>query len=82
MHRIRWGVAALWLLAGTGLARANGLESINQKLAGRDFQNYAKALSKALTYRLYDIYRLENIILKYVAGDFFNLPEENNDERG
>lgn len=34
---------------------------------------FYKAMMQALHYNLYDIQRVENIILKYVAGTFFNL---------
>ncbi len=36
---------------------------------------FYKAVEQALHYQLYDIHRLENMILKYVAGEFFNLGE-------
>jgi hypothetical protein len=31
------------------------------------------AISKALTYGLYDLARVEKIILDHIAGDFFDL---------
>ncbi len=34
---------------------------------------FEKAIEKALHYGLYDLLRLENLILSFVAGDFFNL---------
>jgi hypothetical protein len=34
---------------------------------------FEKAVEKALRYGLYDLLRLENLILSFVAGDFFNL---------
>jgi hypothetical protein len=36
---------------------------------------FYKAIKQALHYGLYDIHRLETIILKFIAGDFFNLGE-------
>lgn len=37
---------------------------------------FVAAITRALTYGLYDLNRLEDLILRYVAGDFFNLTEE------
>jgi hypothetical protein len=37
---------------------------------------FVAAVSRALNYGLYDLNRLEDLILRYVAGDFFNLTEE------
>ena len=37
---------------------------------------FEKALAEALRYRLYDLTRLEQMILSHVAGDFFTLDEE------
>ncbi len=37
---------------------------------------FVAAVTRALTYGLYDLNRLEDLILRYVAGDFFNLTEE------
>ncbi|MCP4682311.1 MAG: hypothetical protein GY864_08245 [Desulfobacterales bacterium] len=37
---------------------------------------FLKALNQALHYGLYDLNRLEQMILKHVAGDFFNIEEE------
>ena len=34
---------------------------------------FEKAVESALHYGLYDLARLENMILSFVAGDFFNL---------
>ncbi len=34
---------------------------------------FEKAVDRALHYRLYDLLRLESLILEFVAGDFFNL---------
>ena len=38
------------------------------------FESFMKAIEQAFKYGLYDLVRLENIILKYIAGDFFDLP--------
>ena len=37
---------------------------------------FQKALKQAVHYGMYDLARLENIILSYVAGDFFNIDED------
>jgi len=37
---------------------------------------FKRAIEQALHYGLYDLARLENMILSYVAGDFFNIKEE------
>jgi transposase len=37
---------------------------------------FGKAVETGLHYGLYDLLRLENMILSFVAGDFFNLKEE------
>jgi hypothetical protein len=37
---------------------------------------FEKALVQALRYGLYELPRLEQMILSYVAGDFFNIDEE------
>jgi len=37
-------------------------------------ESFMKAIEQAFKYGLYDLARLENIILKYIAGDFFDLP--------
>jgi len=34
---------------------------------------FSTAIKRAYTYGLYDLNRLEDLILKYIAGDFFNL---------
>ena len=34
---------------------------------------FEKAIEQALHYGLYDLSRLENLILTFVCGDFFNL---------
>jgi hypothetical protein len=37
---------------------------------------FEKAVETALHYGLYDLARVENLILSFVAGDFFNLKPE------
>ncbi len=37
---------------------------------------FEKAVDRALHYRLYDLLRLESLILEFVAGDFFNLEDK------
>jgi len=41
---------------------------------------FEKALVQALRYGLYDLPRLEQMILSYVAGDFFNIEEDEGNE--
>lgn len=41
---------------------------------------FIAAVTRAYTYGLYDLTRLEELILKHIAGDFFNLPT--NDDQG
>ncbi len=36
-------------------------------------QAFMKAVEKALKYGMYDLARLENIILSFIAGDYFKL---------
>lgn len=37
---------------------------------------FRKVVDQALKYGLYDLSRLEQMILSYVAGDFFNMDEK------
>ena len=39
-------------------------------------QAFEKALGEALRYGLYDLSRLEQMILSYVQGDFFTIDED------
>jgi hypothetical protein len=41
---------------------------------------FEKAILEALRYGLYDLPRLEQMILSHVAGDFFNIEAEERDE--
>ena len=47
----------------------------------RDYPQEAfdQAVSRALRYGLFDLNRLENLILRFIAGDFFNLDSHEND---
>jgi len=38
------------------------------------YESFMKAIKQAFKYGLYDLARLEKIILNYIAGDFFDLP--------
>ena len=39
-------------------------------------QPFLSAINQALRYGLYDLNRLEAMILKYTAGEFFDLDDE------
>jgi len=41
---------------------------------------FEKAIAQALRYGLYDLSRLEQMILSQVQGDFFNIDEDEEDE--
>jgi len=41
---------------------------------------FEKAVAEALRYGLYDLSRLEQMILSQVQGDFFNIDEDEQDE--
>ena len=41
---------------------------------------FEKAIVQALRYGLYDLSRLEQMILSHVAGDFFNIEEDEEGE--
>jgi hypothetical protein len=41
---------------------------------------FAAALEQALRFGLFDLGRLENLVLKHVAGDFFNLDADSDDD--
>jgi hypothetical protein len=42
---------------------------------------FEKAIVQALRYGLYDLPRLEQMILSHVAGDFFNIEDDEEDEQ-
>ena len=37
---------------------------------------FKKAINQAANYGLYDLNRLERLIISFVAGDFFNIRED------
>ncbi|WP_295450874.1 hypothetical protein [uncultured Thiodictyon sp.] len=57
---------------GRGAARLKRLLPFQRTYPSAPFLN---AVAQALTYGLYDLTRLEALILKQVRGDFFQLPE-------
>jgi len=58
---------------GSGRRKLQKLLSLQRTYPADAFE---KAVEKALRYGLYDLLRLENLILSFVAGDFFNLKED------
>jgi len=58
---------------GRGIIKMRRLLGLKRTYPREPFE---KAIEKALHYGLYDLSRLEQMILSYVAGDFFNLDEE------
>lgn len=58
---------------GTGKRKLQRLSELKRTYPVDAFK---KALQQALHYGLYDLARLENMILTYVAGDFFNIHED------
>ena len=59
--------------SGRGIARLRKLLSLKRTYPPEPF---LAALAKALAYGLYDLSRLETMILEHVAGDFFRFPDE------
>ncbi|MFZ5501727.1 MAG: IS21/IS408/IS1162 family transposase [Candidatus Micrarchaeota archaeon] len=59
--------------AGRGVARLRRLLNLKQTYPAEPF---LAALTKALTYGLYDLSRLEKMIIENVAGDFFRFSDE------
>ncbi len=56
--------------------RGSGLKSLNQLLCLKQTypaEAFVAAIERAYTYGLYDLKRLEDLILKYIAGNIFNL---------
>lgn len=56
--------------------RGSGLKSLNQLLYLKQTypaEAFIAAIERAYTYGLYDLKRLEDLILKYIAGNIFNL---------
>jgi hypothetical protein len=58
---------------GSGRRKLQKLLALQRTYPAEAFE---KAVEKALRYGLYDLSRLENLILSFVAGDFFNLKED------
>jgi hypothetical protein len=61
---------------GRGIRKMRRLLHLKQTYPQDAFK---KAVEKALRYGLYDLTRLEQMILSHVAGDFFTIEEENED---
>jgi len=59
--------------SGRGIAKLRRLLNLKRTYPHEPFQ---AALFKALDYGLYDLSRLENMILEHVAGDFFRFHDE------
>ena len=55
---------------GRGIVRLRKLLDLKRTYPPQAFDN---AIEKALQFGLYDLSRLEKMILKDIAGDFFNL---------
>ncbi len=58
---------------GRGVARLRRLLNLKRTYPAEPF---LAALTKALTYGLYDLSRLEKMIIEHVAGDFFRFSDE------
>jgi transposase len=58
---------------GRGVQRLRRLLNLKRTYPAEPF---LAALTKALTYGLYDLSRLEKMIIEHVAGDFFRFPGE------
>ena len=58
-------------IKGRGLRPLSRLQHLKQTYPHDAF---IAAVTRAYTYSLYDLTRLEELILKHIAGDFFNLP--------
>jgi hypothetical protein len=58
---------------GTGKRKLQRLLDLKRTYPADAFE---KAIEEALHYGLYDLARLENMILSYVAGDFFKIEEQ------
>ena len=62
--------------------RGDGVRKLNRLLALKHtypFDAFIGAVKQANHYGLYDINRLEELIIKFVAGNYFNLTHEEND---
>lgn len=58
---------------GRGVARLRRLLNLKRTYPTEPF---LAAVEKALAYGLYDLSRLEKMIIEHVAGDFFRFPDE------
>jgi hypothetical protein len=58
---------------GRGVARLRRLLNLKRTYPAEPF---LAALAKALAYGLYDLSRLEKMIIEQVAGDFFRFSDE------
>jgi len=59
--------------------RGSGVRQLNRLLSFKHTypsEGFISAIKKANHYGLYDLNRLEELIIKYVAGNYFNLNEE------
>lgn len=59
--------------SGRGVVKMRRLLDLRRTYPQEAFR---KAIDQALTYGLYDLARLEQMILSYVAGDFFNIDDQ------
>ena len=62
--------------------RGDGIRKLNRLLAFKHtypLDAFIAAIEQAQRYGLYDLNRLEDLILKFVAGNYFNLNHEEND---
>ena len=63
--------------------RGRGLRALRRLLEMKrsyPAEPFLAAIEQALRYGLFDLGRVEELILKYVAGDFFRLPEVSQDD--
>jgi len=63
--------------------RGHGLQALRRLLEFKrtyPAEPFLAAVEQALRYGLFDLGRLEALILKFAAGDFFRLPEEGGDD--
>jgi len=61
---------------GSGIRKLQKLLTLKRTYPVEPFN---KAVEKALHYGLYDLMRLENMILSFIAGDFFKITEDNDE---
>ena len=59
--------------AGRGIRQVRRLLELKRTYPREPF---IKAIQEALHYGLYDLGRLERLVLSHVAGDFFNIDED------